>query len=259
MPYACAAAGTARTEGAQTHPLSWPPLRGGSARRRWGREPRGSPEYFGSRLAKNLIGLLRPYGWFVGNGLDRSVPPCQKYDTAGKPRTVGCADGSRPIPTNIPKPPHKTNGHGRPMVAPTDFVFAQTHPLSWPPLRGGSARRRWGREPRGSPEYFGSRLAKNLIGLLRPYGWFVGNGLDRSVPPCQKYDTAGKQRTVGCADGSRPIPTNIPTPLTRQTGTGDQWSPLHTQQRKNAPPLRPPIKNAAALFCCKTARLRSLF
>ena len=33
--------------------------------------------------------------------------------------------------------------------------------LSWPPLRGGSARRRWGREPCGGQEYFGSRLAKN--------------------------------------------------------------------------------------------------
>ena len=115
---------------AQMRPLSWPPLRGGSARRRWGREPCGSPEYFGSRLAKNLMGLLRPYGWFVGNGLDRSVPPCQKYDTAGKPRTAGWAEGSRPIPTNIPKSPHKTNGHGRPMVAPTHATEKKRAPFS---------------------------------------------------------------------------------------------------------------------------------
>ena len=104
----------------------WPPLRGGSARRRWGREPCGGQEYFGSWLAKNLIGLLRPYGWFVGNGLDRSVLPCQKYDTARKQRAAGCADGSRPIPTNIPRTPHKANGHGRPMVAPTKNVGADS-------------------------------------------------------------------------------------------------------------------------------------
>ena len=42
--------------------------------------------------------------------------------------------------------------------------------LSWPPLRGGSARRRWGREPCGGQEYFGSRLAKTLVGasIARP-------------------------------------------------------------------------------------------
>uniref|UniRef100_UPI004028E6B7 hypothetical protein n=1 Tax=Gemmiger formicilis TaxID=745368 RepID=UPI004028E6B7 len=49
------------------------------------------------------LAAAKPFGRFVGNGLDRSVLPCQKYDTAGKPRTAGCADGSRPIPTNIPK------------------------------------------------------------------------------------------------------------------------------------------------------------
>ena len=42
--------------------------------------------------------------------------------------------------------------------------------LSWPPLRGGSARRRWGREPCGGQEYFGPRLAKTLVGasIARP-------------------------------------------------------------------------------------------
>ena len=110
---------------------SWPPLRGGTARRRWGREPRGSPEYFGSWLAKNLIGLLRPYGWFVGNGLDRSVLPCQKYDTAGKPRTAGCADGSRPIPTNIPRTPSQdkraraTNGRPHKKNVGADSISAR--------------------------------------------------------------------------------------------------------------------------------------
>ena len=32
---------------------------------------------------------------------------------------------------------------------------AQGTALSWPPLRGGSARRRWGRELYGCPKYFG--------------------------------------------------------------------------------------------------------
>ena len=36
---------------------------------------------------------------------------------------------------------------GRPMAAPTVSP--------WPPLRGGSARRRWGRELYGCPKYFG--------------------------------------------------------------------------------------------------------
>ena len=40
-----------RPEGGCKHPslqaLSWPPLRGGSARRRWGRELYGCPKYFG--------------------------------------------------------------------------------------------------------------------------------------------------------------------------------------------------------------------
>ena len=33
----------------------------------------------------------------------------------------------------------------------------------WPPLRGGSARRRWGRELCGCPKYFGFRLSKNVF------------------------------------------------------------------------------------------------
>ena len=111
--------------------------------------------------------------------------------------------------------------------APTDFVFAQMRPLSWPPLRGGSARRRWGREPCGSPEYFGSRLAKNLC-----------RGEHCSpVPVCLTRKPSRKMRCGGKL-------------------AGDQWSPLHTQQRKNAPPLRPHknrsravlLQNSAAAF-----------
>ena len=116
------------------------------------------------------------------------------------------------VGASIARPPTRRSCvlSGRRLTRQTSAGAYRMRPLSWPPLRGGSARRRWGREPCGSPEYFGSWLAKNLIGLLRPFGWFVGNGLDRSVLPCQKYDTAGKLRTAGCADGSRPIPTNIP-------------------------------------------------
>ena len=40
----------------------------------------------------------------------------------------------------------------------------------WPPLRGGSARRRWGRELYGCPKYFGSDCRKTLVGasIARP-------------------------------------------------------------------------------------------
>ena len=204
-----------------------PLCEGGSARRRWGREPCGGQEYFGARLAKNLMGLLRPYGWFVGNGLDRSVPPRQKYDTARKPRAAGCADGSRPIPTNIPRTPHKTNGHGRPMVAPTKNVGADSI--------SARARLRQDKLPRAHIECAPTDFAFDQRG-------FVGNGLDRSVPPCQKYDTAGKPRAAGCADGSRPIPTNIPRTPHEANGHGR--------------PMVAPTKNVGADSISARARLR---
>ena len=40
------------------------------------------------RLSINLTGRLRTFGRFVGNGLDRSVLPCQKHDATRKPRAV---------------------------------------------------------------------------------------------------------------------------------------------------------------------------
>ena len=83
---------------------------------------------------------------------------------------------------------------------------------SWPPLRGGSARRRWGREPCGCPEYFGSRLAKN----------FCRDEHCSPVPACLTRKLSRKMRCGGKL-------------------AGDQWSPLHTQQGKNAPPS-PPVK-----------------
>ena len=104
------------------------------------------------------------------------------------------------------EPPHKTNGHGRPMVAPTKNVGAdsisararlrQGKPprahiacaaLSWPPLRGGSARRRWGREPCGSPEYFGSWQG-SLPPPLR--GTSLAEGGQTRAPTDFAFDTA---------------------------------------------------------------------
>ena len=81
--------------------------------------------------------------------------------------------------------------------APTDFVSAQMRPLSWPPLRGGSARRRWGREPCGSPEYCGPRLAKN----------FCRGEHCSPVPVCLARKLSRKMRCGGKL-------------------AGDQWSPL---------------------------------
>ena len=48
---------------------------------------------------------------------------------------------------------HRANGHGRAMPAPQTVEKGAFTP--WPPLRGGSARRRWGRELYGCPKYFG--------------------------------------------------------------------------------------------------------
>ena len=39
-------------------------------------------------LSRNLMGILQTFGRFVGNGLDRSVLPCQKHDATGKPRAI---------------------------------------------------------------------------------------------------------------------------------------------------------------------------
>ena len=82
--------------------------------------------------------------------------------------------------------------------------------LSWAPLRGGSARRRWGREPWGGQEYFGLRLSKNIC-----------RGEHCSpVPACLTRKLSRKMRCGGKL-------------------TGDQWSPLHTQQGKTCP--SPPV------------------
>ena len=82
-------------------------------------------------------------------------------------------------------------------MRPYGFRFCSNAPLSWPPLRGDSARRRWGREPCGSPEYFGSRLAKN----------FCRGEHCSPVPVCLARKLSRKMRCGGKL-------------------AGDQWSPL---------------------------------
>ena len=79
----------------------WPPLRGGSARRRWGRELCGCPKYFGFRLSKNVFCLVACVGATIGR------PPA--YRSNAFSGTVSC----------------KANGHGRAMLAPTR-VFRQS-------------------------------------------------------------------------------------------------------------------------------------
>ena len=89
--------------------------------------------------------------------------------------------------------------------------------LSWPPLRGGSARRRWGRETCGGQEYFGLRLSKNIC-----------RGEHCSpVPACLTRKLSRKMRCGGKL-------------------TGDQWSPLHTQQGKTCP--SPPLQKRRGGF-----------
>ena len=99
-----------------------PPLRGGSARRRWGRELYGCPKYFGLWQV-SLPPPLR------GTSLAEGASACQKT-IFPVVETVGA---------NIVRPQLVKKGAFTP----------------WLPLRGGSARRRWGRELYGCPKYFG--------------------------------------------------------------------------------------------------------
>ena len=130
--------------------------------------------------------------------------------------------------------------------APTDFVFAQMRPLSWPPLRGGSARRRWGREPCGSPEYFGSRLAKN----------FCRGEHCSPVPACLARNCPGKCVAAASwrATNGRPYKKRRggfhirPCPLAaRQTSAGAyRMRPYGFRFRpkgETSPPVYPPTKN----------------
>ena len=83
-------------------------------------------------------------------------------------------------------------------------------PSLGPLCEGGSARRRWGREPCGGQEYFGLRLSKNIC-----------RGEHCSpVPACLIRELSRKMRCGGKL-------------------TGDQWSPLRTQQGKTCPSPSP--------------------
>ena len=104
---------------------------------------------------------------------------------------TAAAGGIYAAPTSKPIIFILVYGRGRGMPRP--YTRNRGRP-SWPPLRGGSARRRWGREPCGGQEYFGPRLAKNLIGLLRPYGWFVGDAYMRPVRVTRYTALSGRLR-----------------------------------------------------------------
>ena len=135
------------------------------------------------------------------------------------------------VGASIARPPTRRSCvlSGRRLTRQTSAGAYRMRPLSWPPLRGGSARRRWGREPCGSPEYFGSRLAKN----------FCRGEHCSPVPVCRARNCPGKcvAAVSWRATNGRP----------------------YIRNREKTRPLSAPTKTAAALFCCKTARLRSLF
>ena len=91
----------------------------------------------------------------------------------------------------------------------------------WPPLRGGSARSRWGRELYGCPKYFGlwqSSLPPPLRGTsLAEGGQYVKKHLLCLV------------ENVGATIGRPPAWRSnalFEKLLTRRTGTGEQCSPL---------------------------------
>ena len=158
---------------------SWPPLRGGSARRRWGRELCGGQGYFGPRLAKNACSSplklkLHLFRQVCRGRIYASRAGYPLYHMIG----TAAAGGIYAAPTSQPILFILVYGRGRGMPRP--YTCNRARP-PWPPLRGGSARRRWGREPCGGQEHFEFSLPKNLIGLLRPYGWFVGDAYMRPV------------------------------------------------------------------------------
>ena len=113
----------------------WPPLRGGSARRRWGREPCGGQEYFGSRLAKNACSSPLK----VKLHLFRQVCRGRIYASrAGYPlyRMIGtaAAGGIYAAPTSQPIISIIVYGRGRGMPRPYTCNRGKTHPHP-PPLR----------------------------------------------------------------------------------------------------------------------------
>ena len=111
-------------------------------------------------------------------------------------------------------------------INPLARATGKNAPPSWPPLRGGSARRRWGREPCGGQEYFGPRLAKTLVGA----------SIARPCPLALQDNCPGKcvAAVSWRATNGRP----------------------YTRNRKKRAPLRPPQKNVGADSISARARLR---
>ncbi len=120
------------------------------------------------------------------------------------------------------------------MAAPqTDEKGALT---PWPPLRGGSARRRWGRELYGCPKYFGlwqGSLPPPLRGTSLAEGGFQNaEGMPRMRHPFLRFER------VHCRGGHcSPLPVCFARKLSRKMrccakSAGDQWSPLHMQQAR---------------------------
>ena len=75
--------------------------------------------------------------------------------------------------------------------------------LPWPPLRGGSARRRWGRELYGCPKYFGlwqGSLPPPLRGTSLAEGGFSTRWRASSARP---YDALFRQAAGACGLGGR--------------------------------------------------------
>ena len=79
----------------------------------------------------------------------------------------------------------------------------------WPPLRGGSARRRWGRELCGCPKY---------VGLWQG-----------SLPPPLRGTSLAEGGFSTRRGGFHICPEGLPLP---QASAGGQWSPL---QNKSSP------------------------
>ena len=106
-----------------------------------------------------------------------------------------------------------------------------------PPLRGGSARRRWGRELYGCPKYFGlwqSSLPPPRRGTAPPLAQappppYRGSLSRRGRSACQKTSTflyrecRGDHWSPASLAQQRAFRDGF---LTRHTGTGEQCSPL---------------------------------
>ena len=121
----------------------------------------------------------------------------------------------------------------------------------WPPLRGGSARRRWGRELYGCPKYFGlwqGSLPPPLRGTAHPLAQAPSPPYRGSLSRRGRFfDTLGMPRMrhpflrferVHCrGEHCSPVPVCFARKLSGKMrccaeSAGDQGSPLHMQQAR---------------------------